>query len=118
MTVAKDTIIVVNILMGGKRTRVLMRLRNRGHGHGGHQVARTTYGDLEQEDKGSVDVDVSKKDEILNEVTFKARRMRMRMRRMMGTETTYGPGRLCQHVASRVSQGNRPDQAAPRGRDK
>ena len=49
MTVAKDTIIVVNILMGGKRTRVLMRLRNRGHGHeghghgghghGGHQVA-------------------------------------------------------------------------------
>lgn len=118
MTVAKDTIIVVNILMGGKRTRVLMRLRNRGHGHGGHQVARTTYGDLEQEDKGSVDGDLSKKDEILNEVTFKARRMRMRMRRMMGTETTYGPGRLCQHVASRVSQGNRPDQAAPRGRDK
>ena len=79
------------------------------------------YGDLEQEDKGSVDGDLSKKDEILNEVTFKARRMRMRMRRMrrmMGTETTYGPGRLCQHVASRVSQGNRPDQAAPRGRDK
>ena len=97
MTVAKDTIIVVNILMGGKRTKVLMRLRNRGHGHGGHQVARTTYGDLEQEDKGSVDGDLSKKDEILNEVTFKARRMRMRMRRMMGTETTYGPGRFCQH---------------------
>ena len=118
---AKVKIMVVNISMGGKRTRVLMRLRNRGHGHGGHQVARTTYGDLEQEDKGSVDGDLSKKDEILNEVTFKARRMRMRMRRMrrmMGTETTYGPGRLCQHVASRVSQGNRPDQAAPRGRDK
>ena len=49
MTVAKDTIIVVNILMGGKRTRALMRLRNRGHGHGrhGHQVAKTTYGDEE-----------------------------------------------------------------------
>ena len=29
-----------------------------------------------------------------------------------------GVGRLCQHVASRVSQGNRPDRAALRRRDK
>ena len=29
-----------------------------------------------------------------------------------------GRGRLCQHVASRVSQGNRPDRAALRRRDK
>ena len=29
-----------------------------------------------------------------------------------------GRGRLCQHVASKVSQGNRPDRAALRRRDK
>ena len=49
LVMAKDKMRVVNMLMGGKRTRALMRLRNRGHGHGrhGHQVAKTTYGDEE-----------------------------------------------------------------------